>query len=253
MKLRVLGSSAAYPRVHGTCSGYLVSDGRTRLLVDLGTGAMAQLLAYLDPWDLAGITVSHLHVDHYADLYPLYLFYRFAERKRELPRTVHAPTGLADILYTLDGGTENIDAVYRFVDHEEGAERLIDGLSVRLTGVPHAGKASFAMRISGASELVYSSDCEFSEQLVELAARADALLVEASAGGEAKALAGHMDARLAARVAREAGVRTLVLAHLWPTYTWERALAAAREEFDGPILAATDGLELNVTTGEAAA
>lgn len=253
MKLRVLGSSGAFPRVRGACSGYLVSDRRTRLVVDLGTGAMANLLAYVDPWDLAAIAISHLHVDHYVDLYPLYLFYRFSAHQRTLPKRIYAPRGLSDMLYALDGATKNIDAVYEFVDHEDGAERLVDGLSIRLAKVPHLSVDSFAMRISGSSELVYSSDCETNGPLVELARRADTLIIEASAGGEGKVMPGHLDARGAAIVAREAAVKTLVLAHLWPTFSWERAVAAAREEFCGTILPATDGLELVVATGEATA
>lgn len=249
MKLTVLGSSAAFPRVRGTCSGYLIQEGRSRLLVDLGTGAMAKLLAYVDPWDISGMCVSHLHVDHYADLYPLYLFYRFAHNKRELPRTVHAPAGLADILYTLDGGTENIDAVYEFVDNEDGAEVIIDGFAVRFARVPHAGKDSYAMRVSGESDLVFSSDCEMNEPLVELAHGADVLVVEASAGGEGKVMPGHMDARQAAEVGAKAGVKTLVLAHLWPTFSWQKALAAAQEVFDGPVHEALDDLVIDVATG----
>lgn len=250
MKLTVLGSSAAYPRVRGTCSGYLVHDARTRILLDCGTGAMARLLAYADPWDLGGILVSHLHVDHYADLYPLYLFYRFAPRQRSLPRTVFAPAGLAELLYALDGGSDNVDAVYRFTDHEDRAERLIDGVTVRLVRVPHSGKESYAMRLSGSSELVYSSDCEKNPELVELARGADTLVVEASAGGEGKVMPGHMDALQAAEVAREAGVHTLVLAHLWPTFSWDRALAAASGTFAGRVIPALDDTVLDVSSGK---
>lgn len=249
MKLTVLGSSAAYPRVGGTCSGYLVADGRARVLVDCGTGVMARLLAYLDPWDLSGILVSHLHVDHYIDLYPLYLFYRFAHHKRDLPKTIHAPSGLADILYALDGGRENIDAVYRFVDLEDGADTVVGGLAVRTVRVPHGDKASYAMRLSGSGEIVYSSDCERNQALVQLARGADALIVEASAGGEGKVMPGHMDAAQAAAVAREAGVGVVVLAHLWPTFRWERARAAAAAEFPGQVVLAEDGATLDVKNG----
>jgi ribonuclease BN (tRNA processing enzyme) len=249
MKLRVLGSSAAYPRVREACSGYLLADGRTRVLVDAGTGTMANLLACIDPWDLAAVFISHTHVDHYADLYPLYLFFRFTERKRDLPRPVYAPAGLAEILYAMDGGREHIEAVFEFIDHEDGAERMVDGLAVRLAAVPHGPKPSFAMRFSGSAELAYSSDCEASPALVELARGADVLLVEASAGGEGKVLSGHMDAAAAAEMGKQAKVGTLALTHLWPTYSWDLALAAARRVFPGPVLAARQDNEIKI--GEA--
>jgi ribonuclease BN (tRNA processing enzyme) len=249
MKLRVLGSSAAYPRVRGACSGYLLGDGRTKVMVDAGTGTMANLLACLDPWDLAGIFISHAHFDHCADLYPLQLFYRLADHKRDLPKRVWAPPGVADMLYAIDGGTERIDSVYEFIEHEDGADRLVDGLGVRLAKVPHGEMPSFAMRFSGSAELTYSSDCEASEALVELARGSDVLLAEASAGAEGKILPGHMDAPTAARVGKDAGVGALMLAHLWPTYSWDLALAAARRVFDGPVSAAIEDTEMAI--GEA--
>lgn len=78
----------------------------------------------------------------------------------------------------------------------------------------------------------------------ELATGVDMLVIEATfAGADAHLAAehGHLTAAEAARIAAEAGARTLVLTHFSQRYrTLEAHLAEARDEFDGPIVVATD-------------
>jgi len=58
-------------------------------------------------------------------------------------------------------------------------EACVGGLSLAFRRVPHAVEA-YAMRVTGSQTLVYSSDCEYSEGLLELATGADMLLAEAT-------------------------------------------------------------------------
>jgi ribonuclease Z len=60
-------------------------------------------------------------------------------------------------------------------------------------------------------------------------------------------MVGHLTAAQAAAVARESGVRTLVLTHFSQRYTDPtRFLAEARPEFDGEIVLAEDLLRIPV-------
>ncbi len=93
MKLTILGSSAAYPKAGGACSGYLVEEGKTRLLVDCGTGVLSNLQKLFALKDVGHIVISHLHADHCFDLIP----YRYA-----LMRPVHK--GIHPRLYLPPGG-----------------------------------------------------------------------------------------------------------------------------------------------------
>ncbi|MFD4403073.1 ribonuclease Z [Nocardia sp. NPDC058499] len=78
----------------------------------------------------------------------------------------------------------------------------------------------------------------------ELAADVDMLVIEATfrdAEADLAAEHGHLTAGQAARIAAEAGVRTLVLTHFSQRYrTLDAHLVEARREFAGDIVVATD-------------
>jgi len=115
--------------------------------------------------------------------------------------------------------------------------RLID--PAQLVGATRSGRA-----------LVYTGDTRPHPAVVEAARGADLLVHEATFGEEEVARAvetGHSTAAEAARVARDAGVRQLVLTHISPRYGREapELLAEARAVFAETIVA-RDGLTIEV-------
>lgn len=89
--------------------------------------------------------------------------------------------------------------------------------------------------------VVVLGDTEPCRAAVELARGADVLVHEATFAARDEALARrsrHASAREAARVAREAGVKTLVLTHVSPRYAGREGdlLAEAREVFSSTVL-----------------
>jgi ribonuclease Z len=86
---------------------------------------------------------------------------------------------------------------------------------------------------------------------VAAARGADVLVHDCTFGDNEQARAEetkHTTAREAARVAREAGVRRLVLTHLSTRYDreWGALVEQAREEYQGPLDVASDGMVLEV-------
>src|SRR4029077_6322872 len=74
--LHVLGCAPASGNPGEACSGYLVSAGGSRILLDCGPGVLSSLLAR-DAAPLDAIVLSHLHYDHVADLIPLGFAHEF--------------------------------------------------------------------------------------------------------------------------------------------------------------------------------
>jgi ribonuclease Z len=98
-------------------------------------------------------------------------------------------------------------------------------------------------------------DTGLCDAVFALAERADLLVIEATFLNADAALAaevGHLTAAQAARVARESGVRRLVLTHFSQRYGPEefgpdgRYLAEARAEFDGDIVLAEDLMRVDL-------
>ena len=253
MRLTVLGCSGSGPGPASPASGYLVSAGDTRLVLDLGNGAFGALLRHVDPWALDAVALTHLHADHCADVTNLVVHRRYDPGApagvRPLP--VHAPDDAARRLALAYAASpqerETADLTDVLAFHPVGAGATIGSLTLRAARVAHPVPA-FALRLEHAgASLVYSGDTGPCAALVELARGADVLLCEASwphvlPGRWTEPPPGlHLSGRQAGEHAAAAGVGRLLLTHV-PVWTDAAAiLAEARAAFDGPVeLAAAD-------------
>ena len=68
LRLTVLGCSTAAPDPTTPTAGFLVEWGGTAILLDVGQGVIRNLQRVLDPHDLSGIVIGHMHADHYLDI-----------------------------------------------------------------------------------------------------------------------------------------------------------------------------------------
>lgn len=48
MKLTVLGNTGPYPKAGGACSGYLLENGDSKVVLDMGNGTLANLRTICD-------------------------------------------------------------------------------------------------------------------------------------------------------------------------------------------------------------
>ena len=85
MRLTVLGKSPSWQDAGGACSGYLLEDGDTAVLVDCGNGVFAKLRQRIDYVDVDAVVISHLHADHFLDLVPYSYALSYAPRQQPVP------------------------------------------------------------------------------------------------------------------------------------------------------------------------
>ena len=90
MRLTILGKSPAWSDAGGACSGYLVEEGETTVVVDCGNGVFGKLRERVDYADVDAVVISHLHGDHVLDLVPFSYALKFGPGG---PRSVRAPRG----------------------------------------------------------------------------------------------------------------------------------------------------------------
>src|SRR5512146_1243990 len=85
MRMTVLGKSPSWQDAGGACSGYLVQEGSTSLLLDCGNGVFGKLRAQLDYLSVDAVVLSHLHADHFLDLVPFSYALTYAPRQQPVP------------------------------------------------------------------------------------------------------------------------------------------------------------------------
>lgn len=264
MEITVLGKSPAWQDVGGACSGYLVSEGDTKILIDCGNGVFGKLREHSDYAEIDAVVVSHMHADHFFDLIPFAFANSFALRSSGLPGAV--PSGPAEpsetSLFSPPGSTEAFGMVtgvwgmpdlipqsfdYREYDPSEVLE--LGPLKVSFQFVPHYIDA-WAIEVTGSSggRFVFGADCRPNEELVGFAEGADVLLAEATllVPEPDPDDRGHLTPFEAGEHARDAGVDRLVLTHISDEVDPDWATASAAEAFSGRIDVAFEGMSLDV-------
>jgi len=238
--LQVLGSGGPELNDKRASSGYLVwQDGRARVLVDMGPGSM---LRYEESGarieDLEVILLTHLHVDHSADLPALLKASYFSERTSNLP--VYGPTGNALMpdtvvfvhslfekpngAYRYLAGYLSGDEAFRLQPHSIPADgsdikQVTTGRNLNITAVAvhHGPIPALAWRVDiGDRAIAFSGDMNGDNHtLPNLALDANMLVahhaIPQNASGVARSL--HMPPSVIGEIAAEAKIRKLILSH----------------------------------------
>lgn len=267
--LQVLGSGGPELTDRRASSGYLVwRDGHARVLVDMGGGSMLrfeQSGARIE--DLQAILLTHLHVDHSADLPTFVKASFFSDRTEDLP--LYGPTGgglfpdTTEFVQSLFGAENGAfrylnrfvsgGGAYRLLPHDvmaDGREQttVINDKRFRLTAAPvhHGTVPALAWRVDIAGRAVaISGDMNGDYHTLEkLAAGVDLLVahnaVPQSASGVARAL--HMLPSVIGDIAATAEVKYLVLSHRMNRTLGREAESEKfiRKRYHGPLKFADD-------------
>ncbi len=243
-KVTVCGGSGGYAGAGRACSGFLLEADSGSLMLDIGPAALPNMLRYIEPDGLDALALTHMHYDHYGDIYGLCTARRFWEQELE-PLLVLAPANAEEIIgspLTEESRPEFFKCIRTTVPGR-GAETDVAGFKV-IAGPSAHTVPGWILRIAQEGRTVcYSGDTEFCDELLELADGADLLICESTFTSEVAAkLKGHMYAEEAGRAALEAKVGSLLLTHLWPTLDGECALRDASAVYKGPIDLAMEGL-----------
>ncbi len=244
MRLTVLGSTAGAPSRTNPASGYLIEHGKTSIWLDAGTGTFMELAKRIDPGSLDAVVISHVHVDHCADLYGLYGYLAFGP-SGDVPVKVFVPPGAARHLASFARATE--EHVFNVVlDIEEvgpGDEVSVEDVTLRFGEAVHPVPALVTRIEAGGASLVYSGDTGPGGDLLEIARGADIFLCEASIGGvrDERTYVYHLTAIEAGETAAWAGADLLILTHIGALMDPMESVNEASGAFAGDIAYAAQG------------
>jgi ribonuclease BN (tRNA processing enzyme) len=250
VRLTVLGKSPAFADVGGACSGYLVQEGATTLVMDIGNGVFGKLRAAIDYTTVDAVVVSHMHADHSLDLVPFAyaLIYAPTGRVREEPVRLMVPTGGRDQLRRVVGtwgGEELIEEAFALEEYDGGDVLDVGDLRIRTQAVPHYLPHTNVLELTpaaGGGRITYGADHGPSEQLVRFARDTDLLMIEATLlEAEDTGPRGHITAREAGEHGRRAQAGRLVVTHVSDLIDRGWLSAEAEAGFGGAVTIAAEG------------
>lgn len=242
-------------------------DGR--LLIDLGTGAteLAKHLmrgAFGQGQGHLPILLSHTHLDHIQGL-PFFTPFFIKGNQIRILGAEPTDTSLEDTLqnqlnphYSPLYGLENLAAGVAVEAVPPNSALAVEGFDITAIAVPHGNMDALAFRVAeGGKTAVYISDVEYpdsgpTDEVLALAHDADILIHDAMYTDEEYRTRrgwGHSPVSAAIDVAERAGVGQLVLFHHNPDATddaIDAIVAQARERTDVPLLAAAEGLTIDL-------
>ncbi len=241
MKLTILGKWSPYPPAGGACPGYLVESDGVRILLDCGSGVVASLHRFCTAFDLDAVVLTHLHPDHFTDIYPLRNELAFGRlpAPSAAPIPLFAPAGAAGYLAAClpkPESRQEFTAGFVFRALEDGAGE-VGGVRLRFVLTAHPMPCHAVEISAGGRRLVYSADTGPCETVERLAAGCDLFLCESTLleGDERLAAQlGHLTGGMAGAAARRAGAKCLMLTHFFtPRHAVQETVAAAAKEFGG--------------------
>ncbi|MGH2842777.1 MAG: MBL fold metallo-hydrolase, partial [Solirubrobacteraceae bacterium] len=195
MEITVLGKSPAVPDADGACSGYLVSEGDFRLVIDCGTGVVGRLRAFCELTEVDAVVITHVHADHIADLLPYSHALTYRSDGGERPRLLAPPGG--DAVFAAVGEAygvgRQIHEGFAVEEYDPSATVPIGPLQARFCEVPHFIRA-WACELAGPDgrRFSFGADCAPNPALAVFAQEADLLLLEATEGPIVHVPDGHL-------------------------------------------------------------
>jgi len=250
MQLIILGSGVGVPTSKRSAPGLCIKVKNQPILFDSGSGVAYQLpRAGVDYHQINHIFYTHVdHPDHINDLSEIIFANKYDYPRREKDLDITGPIGMRRFY-------ENLKRLFPIIENPpfsvnirevEDSQVKFDGILVESKPLHHQDVRSVGYRLEfEGKSIVYSGDTDYCDNLVGLAKKSDLLVVESSFPDEFK-VDGHLTPSLAGKVAHKAGVKKLLLTHLYPVCDQYDIVEQARKTYGGDIIIAEDLMTLEV-------
>jgi ribonuclease BN (tRNA processing enzyme) len=260
VRITVLGKSPSWQDADGACSGYLIEENGTSLLLDCGNGVFSKLRRYRDYIAIDAVVISHLHADHFLDLIPFSYALTYAPRQQPVPvdrwpgtdkparPVLWAPKGATETFRRVVGSWGNEDLIENAFDlHEYDPANTVEigPLRVRFAEVPHylpTCAIDITSTANGSGRFTYGADSAPTDELVRFADGSDLLMIEATLPRpERGGVRGHLTPAEAGDHGCRAKVGRLVITHISDELDELWARNEAQKAFGGPVSVAHEG------------
>lgn len=205
MELTVVGRHGPYADVGGApCSCYLVQEGDTSLVLDMGPGSLGCLRKHIDIRKVTAFYFTHMHYDHVSDFLAMhYLLDDLNHKVKVIVQKSDLP--IYDLLFN--------HPLVEVVNIDESSEIKIGDFTLTFTLLKHP-IPNYGIRIKGATRtLCYTGDTMYTPKLIDFFRGADAVLADCSKPADFDGP--HVNVTKAVQLEQETGVRILAT-HITP-------------------------------------
>ncbi len=242
----ILESGTCVPSTERNAPAYYLENSGRHILIDCGSGALRQLeLAGKSYKDIDAVFMTHSHPDHAADLLPLIqALLATPGFRREKPLDIFCAPGFAS--YYTSAVASSLGSVAFDINIQEITERDLGQWHITAAPVMHASD-SIAYRFESVGRaIVFTGDTDYNEAIVQLARNADVLVADCSFPDSEKAQ-GHLSAGECGTIAQRAGVRRLILSHIYPSDVPDQErVRQSSVNFSGDTILASDLMTIKV-------
>ena len=254
MRVVALGGSAAGPNTGAGCAGFLVTEGGTSVVIDLGPGTLLELRKHVDYRSLSAIVVSHYHLDHILDLGALRFLAKYNPVPMDRKIPLYVPPGSCNrfgqwgSVFGDQAENEFLEAVFDIGEYDPSQSYAFGDISICFVRTVHPVPA-WALRVAGlgGGDFGYTADTGPGAMLdlADFFRDVTLLTSEATEPPDPRpwnGARGHLTPAEAGRLATDAGAKTLILTHRWEELGLELGAAEAQTTFAGPVMIARPGL-----------
>lgn len=216
MKVIFLGTNGWYTSPIGNTACVLLDTKDHYIILDAGNG-FYKLDQYLTEDKPVSLFISHFHIDHVSGLHTLGKLtlpqgldvYVGLDRKRDFETLINppytigfrpSPDNIKDLPFSI--------RLHELTNGENHVPFQVDAISQNHAYGDHGFRFHVENKI-----IAYSGDCGITQNSKALAASADLLIHECSFKQASQNIWGHVDATQAATLAKETGVKKLMLTH----------------------------------------
>jgi ribonuclease BN (tRNA processing enzyme) len=257
MRITILGKSPAWQDAGGACSGYLLEQDDTTVLLDCGGGVFGKLREHVDYTEVDAVVISHVHADHFIDLVPYSYALLLTPRQQPVPVAGHpgtadparprliVPPGARRTFKTVVGAwgdEELIEQAFRIEEYDAGSIVEVGPLRFRFAEVPHYILTHAVEVTCDGGRFTFGADCRPCDELVDFARDTDLLFVEATLPRpERTGIRGHLTPEEAGEHGRRAGAKRVVLTHISDELDAEWAREEGERGYGGEVRVARAG------------
>lgn len=234
MKITILGNSGPYPRAGSACSGYLLEDEKTKILIDCGNGTLSRLLDRIESLDeLDAIILTHLHSDHISDV----MVMRYALGINQAKGMIKKSIPLYAPLDPLEKYNElQFKNAFNLNELDERIILTFGDMIITFKQMSHPVRTYSVIVEKNNKKFVYTSDTRYFDALPKIIEGSDLLLCECNLMEEDMTEdAYHLSAKQVGELSTLVGIDNLLLTHIWPEYDIDSILNEVRAFYSGNV------------------